>query len=658
MKLIYAFLILSLLCFKTTDAQDFEYGKVIQGDLNLKNTVLDSNANAMVIREFGTSTIQVDEDQGRLYVYYKYHVKLKIFNKNGFESGNVVIPRRIYSDNEDEVNELKATTSNFVNGKLAVYELDKKSIFNEKRNKYYMLTKFTMPNLAEGSIVEYSYSMKIYSIFNFKGWDFQSDIPKLYSEYVALIPALYTYNASIRGFLKLTANKAVINRECFRMHGRPYDCSELTYTMKNIPAFVEEEYMTAASNFKSAIYYELSEYYNDSGVKKAVTKTWKDVDAELMGDNSFGGQIKKKDIFKDLLPGILAQATDSLSKAEAVYNFIAKTIKHNRVGGMYSENTIKKALETHSGNIGDINLSLIACLNAAGLEADALILSTRENGTVNSLYPVISDFNYVVAKLNIGDRSYLLDASQPYLPFGLLPFNTMNGQGRVINFKKPSYWYNLKASQKDFTMYTLDAELTTDGKIKGTLTTATSGYAALYKRERIAAANSVDEFVEKLDESMPGIKILKHHISNVDSLTESLVEVYEIEMKVWDNTQFDKLFFNPFFIDRISKNPFNLNERTYPVDLGASKDIRISASIKLPANYTVTENPKNFSMALAENGGKYLFMTTTEDHVLTFSQLFQLSKPLYTSEEYLALKEFYSRIIQLQKTDVVFKKTN
>lgn len=644
--------ILANICY----AQDFEYGKITGADFNLKNTPLDSNANAMVIREFGTSSMQLDDASRSLCIYFRYHVKIKIFNKNGFGSGNIVIPLRTYGDREDEISEIRATTTNLVAGRPVKYELDKKAVFNERKNKYYALAKFTMPNLAEGSIIEYSYSLKQPGVFNFRGWDFQSDIPKLYSEYVANIPALYNFNASLRGFKKLTSSKAEIRRECLRIQGGPYDCSELTYIMKDIPAFIEEDYMTAASNFRSAIYYELSEYAMVTGGKKALTKTWKDVDYELVNDKSFGDQMKRKDVFKDLLPGILKDATDSLDKAHAVYTYIVKNIKHNNEWGIFGESNIKKALETHSGSVKDINLSLITCLTAAGLDAEALILSTRNNGTVNNLYPVISDFNYVVAKLNIGGQSYLLDATQPSLPFGLLPLHCINGNGRVINLKKPSYWYEVKASQKDFTMYMLEAEITPEGKIKGRLTTTTSGYAALAKRARISQANSVDEFVEKLDEQMPAISILKHHIANVDSVEESLVEEYDIEMKAFDNMNLDQLFFNPFFIERISKNPFNLNERTYPVDLGSVKEVRILASLKLPENFTISDKPKDFTMVLSNKGGKYQFQTAQEGKVFTYNQLFQLSKPIYSPDEYLGLKEFYSRIIQLQKTDVVIKK--
>ncbi|WP_214229295.1 DUF3857 domain-containing protein [Pedobacter sp. B4-66] len=657
MKLFSITLLLTFFSTTYLYAQDFEYGKITGSDVELKNTRLDSTANAMVIKEFGTASVQLDNATGKTYIDFEYHVRIKIFNKEGFSHGNIVIPLRIYRDGEDEIKELKATTINFTNGKLVTTELDKKKVFTEKRNKYVSLTKFTMPNLMDGSIIEYSYRMSLPSIFNFKTWEFQSDIPKLQSEYIANIPAIYNYNVSLRGVQKFAKQNAEVKRECLSINGTKIDCSKMTYIMKDVPALIEEDYMTAPSNFKSAIYFELSDYVQMNGGKKSITKTWKDVDYELVSEKAFGDQMKRKDVFKELLPQILGNVSDDLNKAKAIYTYIGKNIKMNGFIGIYSETNIKTALEKHSGNTGDINLALIAALSAANLDAEAVILSTRANGVVNNLYPVISDFDYVVAKVNIGDQSYLLDASQPLLPFGLLPLQCINGNGRVINLKKPSYWYDLKASQKESTKYILDGELTSDGKLKGKLTTYSSGYAALKKRQRIVAANSVDEYVEKLDEQMPGISILKHSIENVDSLDNPLIEIYEIDMKVFDNLNADQSYFNPFFINRISKNPFNLNERNYPVDLGAANEERITMIIKLPANISVADKPKDMSLALADNGGKYLTSTAMQDDSFIFNQMLQFNKPIYDSEDYLSLKEFYSRIIQLQKTDIVFKKT-
>src|SRR5690606_31665583 len=114
---------------------------------------------------------------------------------------------------------------------------------------------------------------------------------------------------------------------------------------------------------------------------------------------------------------------------KAVFAYIKDRIKWNNYLGKYSEKDVKKALEARSGNIGDINLALISALNAAGFNPDAVILSTRQNGVVGDLYPVITEFDYVIAKLNIGGTDYLLDASEPLLPFGLLPMRCLNGKG-------------------------------------------------------------------------------------------------------------------------------------------------------------------------------------------------------------------------------------
>lgn len=651
------FLLLFGLCYSSLlMAQDFSQLQVTQDELNLNRTPLDSTASAVVLREFGTAAVRLDDNYGNLYIDFEYHVRIKVFNKKGFEQGNITIPLYVYNDKEDQIVELKATTINYMNGQISYNEVDKKKIFREKKNKYVTLTKFTMPNLAEGSIIEYSYRLHSPSIFNFRSWEFQSDIPKMHSEYIAYIPALYNYNVSLRGAQKLTSQNAELSKECMRIQGTNIDCSKMTYIMKNVPALIEEDFMTAPSNFKSSINFELSDYITPTGIKKNVTKEWKDVDYELMNEKSFGAQIKRKDVFKDLLPTVLKGATDPLNKAQLIYQYIKTNIKSNGFRGIYSENTIKKALETHSGNTADINLALVAALAAADLDAEALILSTRSNGFVNDIYPVISDFNYVVAKVNIGENSYLLDASEPLMPFGLIPPHCINGKGRVIPVKKPSYWYDLKASKKQSTRYNLEAELGKDGKLRGKLTTYSLGYAAFHTRKKILAASSVDEFVEKLDESMPKISILKHEISNLDSLENPLVEIYDIEMPIFQDMNNDPLFFNPFFIERITKNPFNLNDRTYPIDLGTESEVRIFMNIALPDNYVLADKPKELNIGLADGGGRFLCTSSLNNGALNFSQLMQFNKPVYDPSEYLSLKEFYSRIIQLQKTDIILKK--
>jgi hypothetical protein len=664
MKFHLAFLFCLIILGHISYAQNMDYGKITLSDIALKKTTIDSNANAVVIKEFGESGLRVKSLEfnegagGKLYVHFDYQVKIKIFNKNGLKSGDVAIPRKLYRDgSEDEVIEIVGTTYNYVNGELQRSELDKKSITDENIDKSNAVTKFTLPNLKEGSIIEYHYRMNIPYLFNFKGWDFQSDIPKLHSRYVAYIPSIYNYHASLKGHKKLDSTKAEVFSDCIRIFGKTYDCSRLTYMMKNVSAFVKEEHMTAAENFRSAIHYELSDYFDQITIgKKILSQTWKDVDRELAAADYFGGQMKQAALFERLLPGILNGITDSLGKANAVYDYIRKTIKPNGFNGISGDNNVKKALREHLGSSGEINLALIAGLKAAGLDVEALILSTRSNGALTTLYPVLSEFNYVVAKVNIGENSYLLDASQPFLPFGLLPHQCMNGKGRVINLKKASYWFPVKASQRESTTYQLDAELTDDGNMKGKLTIFSNGYAALEKREQIAGAASLDAYVAQVRKSMPKLDIVKYKVINIDSLDNSLQEEYEIMVKALDNTS-GQTFFNPFLAHSVNKNPYHLNERAYPVDLGSAKEVRTSVRIKLPEKFEMAEHPKDLSVVLADNGGRYIFKTSSEKDAFSFNEVLQLNKAVYPPEDYVALKEFYSRIIDLQKTNVVIKKT-
>lgn len=648
---------LLLLTFSAAQAQNFEYGKHKPSDFLATKATVDSTADAEVIREFGSGRIQIDDATGNLYVDFTYHVKIKIFNAEGFKQGNVEIPLRIYNSAADEIRDIQATTYYHDNGTIRGNELDPKQVFTENQTRFLKLVKFTMPNLKPGSVIEYAYKIRRQSIFNFSSWEFQSEIPKQHSEFVAFIPANYNFNVSLKGPRGLSSQNGVVERECLRIAGNAMDCSKMTYIMKDVAAFKEEAYMTAASNFKSTINFELSDVQHLRGGKSNITKTWKDVDYELTTERKFGGQMKQKDLFSSKMPEILKNTTDSLSKAKAVFAYIKDQIKWNNYLGKYSDKDVKKALETHSGNIGDINLGLIAALNAAGLSPDALILSTRQNGIVNNLYPVITEFDYVIAKLDIAGKTYLLDASEPLLPFGLLPLRCLNGKGRVLNFKKPSYWYDVTASQKDAVKYNFVATLEADGKIKGTLYTFSSGYNAFRKRERIAEAGSVEAFVQQLDDQNPSFSITKHEVFNVDSLDRILEERYEVTMEQFEGTDYDKLFFNPNFLNRIGTNPFNLNERSYPVDMGSATETRVSMILNLPQNFVFAEAAKDMGLGLPENGGRYQTQTKLEDKVLSFSALFQLNKPVYSPEEYLSLKEFYSKIIQQQKIDLILQKS-
>jgi hypothetical protein len=651
----YLLIYLLLLAGINASAQDFNFGQPANNELEMKSYNKDTAANAVVLQEYGTAQIS-NRDNSPLI--FEYHVKIKIFNSKGFKQGDVMIRLHKQGDREETIEDIEGVTfSKDENGSNKSYTLDKSKIYHENKSKYTNQVRFAMPNLKDGCIIEYKYKLISPYIFNFKNWDFQSDIPKIYSEYIAHIPAVYNYNVVLRGGKKLSKNTAVLERECYTPGGGfKADCSVMTYAMADVPAFVEEKYMTAPSNFISAMYFELSEYSDYQGVKHKITKAWTDVDDELKRDEMFGRQMKRKDLFKDKIATITTGTTDDLGKAKAVYSYLQKWFKCNDDTEKYSIDGIKKALDKRTGSSADINLSLVAALSAAGLQAEAVLLSTRNNGIVNKLFPVVSEFNYVVAQVDIGENKYLLDATDPLLPFGLLPIKCINDQGRVISLEKASYWIDLKASQKESSIYNLDLVLDEGGKMKGTIRNYSLGYEAYNKRKKIKNFNSVDEYVENLDENMPKIKILSSEILNLDDNEKPLSEVYEVEINAYEKLGDERFSFSPFFMDRTRENPFKLQERTYPVDWGAPSETRIMIHVNFPEKYEIVSKPENIALGLPAKGGQYSTETLIDGNQFSFSQVKQLNKSVYQSDEYPYLKELFNKMVQSERAEIIFKK--
>jgi hypothetical protein len=299
---------------------------------------------------------------------------------------------------------------------------------------------------------------------------------------------------------------------------------------------------------------------------------------------------------------------------------------------------------------------LFNALKAGRLNPEAVLLSTRDHGVINRLYPVRTEFDYMVVKLDIGDKSYLLDATEPMLSFGMLPLRCLNDQGRVMSLDKPSYWIDMITPQKENDTYQLDLTLQDDGKIKGTITHYCMGYAAYLKRKEIKKFNSVDEYIESINEESNKYKIVGSEISNLDSLDEPLSEKFTVEIKEYNNTDHARLSFNPFMQGRITENPFKLTDRSYPVDWGMPSSTRYTMVMHLPDNYSIENDPQKANYGLPNNGGSFLTDYAPNGNNFTFSYVMQFNKSIYFPEEYPYLKEFYTKIILSEKDEMIFKK--
>lgn len=643
----------------TAFAQDFPFGQIDNAALAMKKYEKDTSAHAVVLNEYGTSRINFDVDY-RVMITFEYHTKIKFFDNKEFErEGTFVIP--IYNGDErtyESVEDVKGITYyKDDNGAVQKVELDPKKVFRVKDNKHWNTVKFAMPALRNGCVIDVSYKVITPYLFDFHSWNFQGHIPKVNSIYEVHIPGFWNYNASLKGYLKLTINKATVESKCFTYGSATADCSDIVYGISDVPAFVEEDYMTSEKNYRSSVNFQLVEETDlNNGAKTKYTKDWKDIDILLKQNYAFGSQLKRKDLFKDRIVPVTINKSNDLEKAKAIYTYIKNTIKWNDRDDFVSDDGIKQAIEAHTGNSADINLALVDALNAGGIPTEAVLISTREHGNLNKLYPNLSDFNYVIARATIGDKSYLLDATEPLLPFGMLPLRCLNDQGRVFSLSKPSYWIDIATQQRENITYALDLTLQDNGKLKGTISRYSTGYSGYLRRQEMKKFNSTDEYVESIGEKLRKVKIIKSNIENIDSLDKPVGETYEVEMSVFDDLNHNRLIFNPFLLNRLTTNPFKLAERDYPVDWGMPSDERYVVSIHLPEQYSVENPPQQVSYSMSNQGGKFITSFDGSSQNFTFSYDTRFDKSVYSPEEYSSLKDLYNKIILTEKNEMVFKK--
>ncbi len=620
---------------------------VTLNDLKLNTYTKDTIANALVIYEYGNSYI--DNDDYELKTEIKR--KVKILNREGFNEANIQIPLFKNKNGSEKVSKIKATTYNLVDGVIKATILIKKNIFEENYDENHNLYKFTLPNIKEGSVITYSYILSSPFVFKYKGWNFQEDIPVLYSEYRTLIPGIYDYNIKLVGGKKLSINEQKLKKECLKTYnGGVADCAYSIYAMENVPAFIEEDYMTSKSNYLSRIEYELKTYHSFTGGIENYTKTWETVARELRTDKNIGKQLSKTVDIESLMGSEILNERDSLEKAKKIYKYVQDNYTWNGYHRIFKDVSVKKLIEEKSGNISAINILLHNLLNEANITVKPLLLSTRDQGFTTKIFPVLSEFNYLLVQATINDKTYLLDATDDYLSFGMIPFKCLNGYGRLLDLKKGSEWVDITPPK--YTAYYVDTQLKIDDDIvSGTVKSQSTGYYALKQKKKYFPNSNA--YIEDLDNSSPFVEISDFKVLS-DDKSDLFKSEYHVEYNN-DNTG-NMLYIAPVLVKLFNENPFKLQERTYPVDFGYKMTYFYVLTFQVGDNYSIEDIPKNTIVALPNNTGKASFSAKADGNTIQVNLNITFRHRIYPAEYYPYLKALMGKIIDIQNNALIVLK--
>ncbi|WP_282136178.1 DUF3857 domain-containing protein [Seonamhaeicola maritimus] len=618
-------------------------------DIETNTFEKDSTANAVIIYQHGKSW--VNPSSYKLMTNEQH--KLKILNKEGFDKATVELYMYKSNGNDyEKVENIKATTFNMVDGNVIKSQLNKKDVYKEKYNENFDVVKFTLPNIKEGSVIVYSYTIESPFMYKYKGWEFQHDIPTLYSEYQTSIPGNWVYNIKLVGTKKLSTNTAEVKRDCLQSsRGATASCLESVYAMKDIPAFIEEDYMTTEDNYLARVEYELQSFHGFDGTSKDYTKEWKDVDKELKLEPGVGKQLSKSIKLEEVLPAELISGSNSIENAKSIYEHVQKTYTWNEKFRIFKNVSVKDLLKNKSGNVGSLNILLHNVLKEKGYNVKPLLISTRQNGHPTKIYPVISDFNYLVVHTTINGETFLLDATDKYLSFGEIPFRCLNLYGRLLDFNAGSEWFDINPKKSEV-FYKAQLKIDEDENIVGTIESKRTGYHAYNYRKSYFKNKS--SYLERLENRSADIAISEFETAESSATNPVFKEKYNIEYQGEETA--DNLYIDPFFVKFFTENPFKLQERSYPIDFGYQDSYYYNLKLDFGDKYELVEKPKPVIGNLPNKEGKVFFSSSVFENELSLTIKINFNKPVYPAEYYPYLKKFMNKIVNIQNNSLVLLK--
>ncbi|MBN8576137.1 MAG: DUF3857 domain-containing protein [Cytophagales bacterium] len=643
----FCVLLLILVFFvQTAQAQKppVKYGDIPMDDLKMTVYPTDSSAAAAVLVDYGTAYLNVMSSS--INMVFERHTRIKILRKDGLRWGDVAILLRQAGSTEERVSSIKASTYNLVDGKMVESKLDKKGMFKEKFNRSFNQQKFTMPDVKEGSILEYSYTVTSEFWTNFPNWQFQRTIPTRWSEYWAMIPDFFHYERYMQGYLSVSTNESKdLNVNGVQVKGHHW-------IVKDAPAFREEPYMTSEDNYISRINFALSYVAFPGQPTREIMGSWSKLNDDLLKDEDFGRVIDRSGFLKEITAQVTAGLTEPIQKVEAIHRYVSQNIEWDGTEDFYPGD-LKKILEKKKGTSGDINVLMASMIDKANIPVDMVLLSTRSHGFIRPAYPMTRQFNYVVCAVRLADKVILLDATEKYLPYTILPDRCLNGQGLVIS-KTNHGWLNIEPKAKGRNVINVDARLTADGSIEGKVNFSNEGYHALPVRKRYHARDQ-EAFVKEF-QSEKQWTLANSEFNNVSENDKHFVHAHEVTIAEHGEVMGDAIYLNPLITSRIKQNPFKSETRVYPIDYGAPSEEVFMCKIQIPDGYKVDELPKSKVMTLPQNGGRYVYNISHSGSNITLTSIFTMNQVIVPQTDHAVLREFYNQVVAKQAEQIVLKK--
>ena len=470
------------------DKVNMKFGKPTKEEMQMTTYEAEPDAEAVVLCRL--TNVEYSIQQTGYLVDYREKVRIKVLKPSGVRYAKVVIPflkntpidnrnsssKKVLkvdaTDNnsvsssfeeqagamttadldrysEESVEDVKATAYNLQGSKVVKSVLKKGAFVETKIDDQHYQVEFTVPDVKEGTVIEYEYTLHSELFWLLHDWFAQCEIPVVYAKLDMNIPRYLLFNLEEHGVQRLiTSCESGTMR--FKLESDPLAAQTVVPSNhyisvgRNLKGMKQGNGVWSMQDNCAGITALLKHYSMRGAAVVDYTRTWEQIDEMVLKSDDLGKQLQEHSpLAAELKEAKIEEIADMRQRAEAVAKLVLSKVEWNGRYEMSPANT-EETLKNGGGSNVDINMLLLQSLQDVGLNAAPVMLRMRNQGVLTMDYPSVQKYTTFIVGVVLPQGNLYLDASSADGHFNALPELLQVEKARLVLKDKKCQWVKLK----------------------------------------------------------------------------------------------------------------------------------------------------------------------------------------------------------------------
>ena len=633
-----------------------KFGKPTKEEMEM--LVYEPDTTAAAVCLYKETLIDYEFRESILKIIYTHKVRIKILKEEGILYANVTLPYFRHESNlyaGEKVEALEASSYNMEDGKVIRTKMKNDQIFEERLGEFYVLKKFSIPQVRVGTVVEYKYKLVSDLFYDIRVWKAQELIPVRFAEYNVIVPEYFKFNIESRGIERLTSEKKNHTLD-LHINGQILTCNGIhtIFRGENLSAFKSEPFVWNIDDYCTQVRMELSRIELPGLPYQDFSDSWSRVDGMILGTKNFGERLQMKNPLKVEMDALNLESMESHEdKICAIFQLLKSKVKWNEQYSLWGRNE-DEILKEGIGSNADINFILMSMLRDANITTVPVLMSLRDRASISRIHPNINNISTFVVGAMQDSTFIYLDGSLQDGYLNVLPTVLLSNRARMLT-GVGGYWIDLQKVGKNSVRSNVYANLSPEGKIEGTRRSSYYGqYASEFKKRFREAKDSLD-FIQGL-ENQYGVK---YHSFSATGVKEFSAKVSESSSFSKDTeVSADYIYVNPLLFMHMPETPFKQSERKFPIEFDYPYDYHLRVSLTIPEGYSVDELPKSMSFVTEDKQISLVYHVVHQGQQIGIKYELKLDDVFFPVGKYQELKLFWEMVSEVNNSMLVLKKNS